>query len=264
MDERCKHGSLAPQSSLLALPDSQGGRGRHKCTNCAYYAGKQSEVAMLISSSASMETCSHGRIAPTQMLSNLPESQAGTGRHKCCVCAFAAGFADGVAGSVPEPSDESVVLQQVQPPSGPRKRIRIAVQHVQRYCENDQHVAIGLRGELLVLNCEKERLLAAEKPDLAELVEHVSITRGDGLGYDILSFGVDGTRRYVEVKTTVGSKDAPFYLTRNELEFSASVPANYYLHRVFDLNRKPQFYVLAGNLHKLLKLDPAVYLAYPY
>lgn len=36
----------------------------------------------------STETCRHGNPVPTSMLSRLPESQSGLGRHKCAACAF--------------------------------------------------------------------------------------------------------------------------------------------------------------------------------
>jgi len=32
--EECRHGNKAPLDMLLALPESQGGLGRHKCPNC--------------------------------------------------------------------------------------------------------------------------------------------------------------------------------------------------------------------------------------
>lgn len=37
--EKCNAGSAAPTSVLRALPKSQAGGGRHKCTNCAYQNG---------------------------------------------------------------------------------------------------------------------------------------------------------------------------------------------------------------------------------
>ncbi len=40
---------------------------------------------------ASFEGCDHGNQALRDLLSELPISQAGTGRHKCAVCAYAEG-----------------------------------------------------------------------------------------------------------------------------------------------------------------------------
>ncbi len=41
------------------------------------------------------EECKHGKKAPVEVLENLPNSQGGTGRHKCCICAYQIGFKEG-------------------------------------------------------------------------------------------------------------------------------------------------------------------------
>ena len=41
-------------------------------------------------------------------------------------------------------------------------------------------------------------------------VERVLLTKGDGLGFDILSFDENGKDRLVEVKTTVYGLNTPF------------------------------------------------------
>lgn len=41
------------------------------------------------------ERCKHIRKAPVVILETLPDSQAGTGRHKCVVCAYQYGYNDG-------------------------------------------------------------------------------------------------------------------------------------------------------------------------
>lgn len=41
------------------------------------------------------ERCKHIREAPVVILETLPDSQAGTGRHKCVVCAYHYGYNDG-------------------------------------------------------------------------------------------------------------------------------------------------------------------------
>lgn len=89
----CDHGSWAPDDALNELPDSQAGTGRHKCANCAYrrgYLWGQNNAAW--SRGEDSEGCKHGFRAPLDMLAGLPESQAGPGRHKCCICAYRQGF----------------------------------------------------------------------------------------------------------------------------------------------------------------------------
>ncbi|RMG20774.1 MAG: hypothetical protein D6729_02135 [Deltaproteobacteria bacterium] len=41
------------------------------------------------------ECCKHGQPAPRDILRALGESQGGTGRHKCAVCAYAEGYRAG-------------------------------------------------------------------------------------------------------------------------------------------------------------------------
>ena len=55
---------------------------------------------------------------------------------------------------------------------------------------------------------------------LADRVNHVSQTKGDGLGNDVLSFESDGRERFIEVKTTSFARETPFFVTKGELALS--------------------------------------------
>ena len=48
-----------------------------------------------VSSLGTAERCSEGTTAPKEMLQGLHHSQAGTGRHKCPICAWREGFEAG-------------------------------------------------------------------------------------------------------------------------------------------------------------------------
>lgn len=70
------------EPSFEALPEDQGGEGRHKCAGCAYELGFEA-----------------GRALATEMtldLGSLLESQAGTVRHKSPHAAWALGYLNGV------------------------------------------------------------------------------------------------------------------------------------------------------------------------
>lgn len=125
-----------------------------------------------------------------------------------------------------------------------------------------QNRSLGLAGEEFVLAYEHHRLYAAGKPKLADRVEHVSQTKGDGLGYDILSYDeVTGRERFIEVKTTAFGKETPFYISRNEVALSAEVPDQFRLYRVFEFRRQPRFFVLPGKVENRCVLDPVTYIA---
>lgn len=102
----CAHGSDAPEPVLLNLPESQAGAARHKCAVCAYSRG-HSEGTQLRQLGSPVETCQHGNSAPTDILADLPESQAGPGlqRHKCCVCAYSQGLAAAALIDSPHPDE---------------------------------------------------------------------------------------------------------------------------------------------------------------
>ncbi len=121
--------------------------------------------------------------------------------------------------------------------------------------------SLGLAGEVWVIEYERERLTRAGKSNLADNVEHVSETVGDGLGFDIRSYELEGTDRFIEVKTTANPKETPFYVSRNELRVSRLKENAYYLYRVFRFRSNPQFFSLCGAIDGCCLLDPVQYSA---
>lgn len=133
------------------------------------------------------------------------------------------------------------------------------------YAERDhKNRQLGHKGELLVLDQEKKALTLAGRSDLAEKVRHVSVVEGDGAGYDILSFFPDGRPRYIEVKTTKGGASTPFYISPNEIAFSAAQAESACLIRVFEYNAESNIgkaFVVNGNLREQLDLTPTEFRA---
>src|SRR5437764_9841311 len=74
--------------------------------------------------------------------------------------------------------------------------------------------------------------------------------------YEILSFDQKGRERFLEVKTTVGSQTAPFYLTRNELSFSKERPTEFRICRLYDFSKIPRVFEIAPPLDKFIHLEP--------
>lgn len=131
--------------------------------------------------------------------------------------------------------------------------------------KNTTRKALGDSGEKLVINFEKNKLLENNKIELATKVKHSSISDGDGLGYDITSYETDGKKIYIEVKSTTGDINTPFYISRNELSASQKFGESYKLYRVFNLGGKntPQVYIINGDLNKNLRLNAVDYEALP-
>lgn len=120
---------------------------------------------------------------------------------------------------------------------------------------------VGEAGEKLVLEHERAKLLDAGMPDLAMKVLWVSKEHGDGAGYDVKSFEPNGREKFIEVKTTVGSQTAPFFITRNEKAFADEADDRYRITRIFDFRRKPRAFDLTSPLSAFVRFEPETYRA---
>lgn len=119
---------------------------------------------------------------------------------------------------------------------------------------------LGEAGELLVLDFERQRLIAVGCEHLADRVEHVAKTKGDGLGYDIHSYEPNGRDRLIEVKTTAFAKETPFYASRNEVEFSHDHAELFVLTRVYGFRSAAHAFELPGSIKQNCHLDAVSYI----
>ncbi|MBT1159653.1 DUF3883 domain-containing protein [Aminobacter anthyllidis] len=95
-------------------------------------------------------------------------------------------------------------------------------------------------GEEFVVELERKRLTAMAREDLARKVQWVSAELGDGAGFDVLSFDHDGAERLIEVKTTDGAAQTPFFLTRNEMDVAKERARDWHLYRVHLFAQRPR------------------------
>lgn len=101
---------------------------------------------------------------------------------------------------------------------------------------------IGIMGEEFIIAGEKKKL---QHTDYHNKIRHVSKTN-DAAGYDILSYEVDGTELYIEVKTTDKNHDF-FYLTQNELITALElkkIGKKYLIYRVVNIMTEPSYSVI--------------------
>ena len=63
------------------------------------------------------------------------------------------------------------------------------------------------------------------------------------------------------MKTTAFGKETPFFVSRNEVEFSAAHAEFFHLYRLFEFRRQPRMFDLSGRLQDSVRLDPVSYLA---
>lgn len=121
---------------------------------------------------------------------------------------------------------------------------------------------LGQRAEEFVLNLERQRLTAQDRPDLAKEVEWSSKERGDGLGFDIRSFDpLRDEERFLEVKATHSGKYQPFFISENERSFSNDFADEFRLYRVYEFGLAPRLFVLPGSIEQHVQLLPQSYQA---
>jgi hypothetical protein len=142
--------------------------------------------------------------------------------------------------------------------SQPVKRVGRRFDFLAREARNR---SLGEAGEQFVLQAEDQRLRAAGRKVLANRIEHVAQTQGDGLGYDVLSFDESGAERLIEVKTTNFGPYTPFFATANEVDVSRELSHQYFLYRVFDFRDRPRIFSLSGDLSLRVTLTPIAYRA---
>jgi hypothetical protein len=122
--------------------------------------------------------------------------------------------------------------------------------------QTHQNKRIGDQGEEVVYWTERKWLEANGKHDLAERIEKV-YRSNPGAGYDIKSFELDETPKYIEVKSTtdptlLGKDLFQFYLTYREYEVAQRLP-NFYLYIVFDVK---SLFPKVWRIRDLAKLIP--------
>jgi hypothetical protein len=121
--------------------------------------------------------------------------------------------------------------------------------------------SLGKAGEEYAVQFERWRLIDGGLSKFADKVEHISETKGDGLGFDILSFESSDRERFIEVKTTAFAKETPFFLTHTELDRSRADSDQFFLYRVFEFRQEPKMFTLHGSVERHCILDPLSYRA---
>lgn len=123
-------------------------------------------------------------------------------------------------------------------------------------------------GEEAIILLEKNKLIGLGRKDLSEKVEWVAKSKGDGLGYDIISWNIENEewkKIYIEVKTTEGDINTPFDISDTEVRVSERLAENYYIYRIFGIEKitcKINFYIIKGSIKNNFDLIPTSYKAY--
>jgi hypothetical protein len=152
----------------------------------------------------------------------------------------------------------TMVHDEGKHPMKPRRPLSPLFDFAKREANNR---SLGKAGEGFVIDFERDRLSREGQSDLAVGIEWTSEVKGHGTGFDVLSFERNGEQRFIEVKTTNCGREFPFFVSRNEVEFSNEHAGNYYLYRVFNFSKEPKLFILQGSLEARCRLTPETYRA---
>lgn len=113
--------------------------------------------------------------------------------------------------------------------------------------ENLRKRILGSKGEKIVEKYEKQHLFENGKIKLSNKVNRVSLV-DDSLGYDVLSYNLDGSKKYIEVKSTTFSlgNQIMFNLSQNQYEIAKKLD-DYYIYVVFNTRSiKPKIWKISN------------------
>ena len=117
---------------------------------------------------------------------------------------------------------------------------------------SDKSVYIGTKGEQVVFNYEKDRLITAGKHNLAKKVRwHASLNEKPG--YDITSYDDNEDPIYIEVKSTSGKTINDVDITKRELlaMLDKKIRSNYCLYLVTNALTKPNIEIIKNPSEQL-------------
>ena len=146
-------------------------------------------------------------------------------------------------------------------PAGVSKGIRRIIRKFDPAQRDARMRELGEAGERFLFHTEQDRLKTKGRADLAAKVRWVAKEDGDGAGFDILSFSLEGEERWLEVKTTNGAATTPFWITENERRVSEEHEREFRLTRIYEFSRGPKAFRLKPPLSNVLNLNASVYKA---
>lgn len=154
---------------------------------------------------------------------------------------------------------EPPVVNFVAEPKAIYHRSPIKTNYLEREQKNSR---LGFLGEELVMEFEKWHLINAGKEKLAEQIRWISKEEGDGAGFDILSRNLNGTDKYIEVKTTKLGKETPIFFSKNELDFSVEKSTDFHLYRLFNFEEQARMFIRNGALNQICNSVPISFKGY--
>ena len=144
-----------------------------------------------------------------------------------------------------------------------KSKVSAGIKKIDFELRDSNNRTAGDFAEKIVIKHEIEELSKSHS-NMVDKIEQVSL-RDDTLGYDILSFNLDGLEKHIEVKAVRNSPTITFrfFISENEVLIARNDP-NYHLYIVFDyLSLTPFIYKMPNPfINKIpgITIDPIKYL----
>ena len=133
----------------------------------------------------------------------------------------------------------------------PSKRSKIRKSKRTLLQQKKLDLEINLRGDCLVVQHEKQKLISIGRNDLAEKVTDVSLTNSE-LGYDVLTFCVDVNgqckNKHIIVKTSVNKDTLSYVVNEKEINELKDNNTDYLVYRVYDIFTDEPKYIDVTNI----------------
>lgn len=137
---------------------------------------------------------------------------------------------------------ERIIPHAKEPNIKSNKAYKVNVNHEVESMINNKK--LGVSGEKMVAEYLKSELKKIDSIYECAIVDLVCET-DDTCGYDVLVYDIqEQDPMYVEVKTTEGNWDTPFYMSENEVEFAKQHANRYFIYRVYDTKKEAKIKVM--------------------
>ena len=136
-----------------------------------------------------------------------------------------------------EPTNFNYNISEFEPREKPKKRKISIIKKSKQKRWAQESKKIGTAGEEYVYNFEYNKLLKANKKNLADKINK-HFEKHDFPGWDITSYDLKGNEMYIEVKSTSGEVINDFDMTDNEWEAAKKHGSKYYVFLVNNALKK--------------------------
>jgi hypothetical protein len=128
--------------------------------------------------------------------------------------------------------------------------------------QDEKNTSLGKLGELLVLRHEEKELITINHDFDKNPLIHQSDKESES-PYDIKSYDENGGIKYIEVKTTEGSRSTDFFMSSGERKFASENIDNYYIYRVWQYDKNTDegecFIINGSSMERILDFIPINY-----